>query len=83
MRGLGSGSFDPKTLAILEAAFDEAWLTLKCNGNDKVRANEVARCILRLAIEGERDPVRLHEHALAALAPSIVWREPQGGEMRT
>jgi NADH dehydrogenase FAD-containing subunit len=24
MRGLGSGSFDPKTLAIVEAAFDEA-----------------------------------------------------------
>ena len=37
MRGLGSGSFDPKTLAVLEAAFDETWLTLKLNGNDKVR----------------------------------------------
>jgi uncharacterized protein YecT (DUF1311 family) len=39
MRGLGSGSFDPNTLAILETAFDEAWLMLKCSGNDKVRAN--------------------------------------------
>jgi hypothetical protein len=55
MRGFGSGSFDPKTLAILEAAFDEAWLTLKCNGIEKVRANELARCILHLATEGERD----------------------------
>jgi hypothetical protein len=63
MRGLGSGSFDPKTLAILEAAFDEAWLTLKCNGNDKVRANELARCILRLATEGERAPVRQEHRA--------------------
>src|SRR5580704_10704462 len=43
MRGLGSGSFDPKTLAILEAAFDEAWLTLKCDGIEEVRANELAR----------------------------------------
>jgi hypothetical protein len=77
MRGLGSGSFDPNTLVILETAFDEAWLTLKCSGNDKVRANELARCILRLATEGERDPVRLHDHALAALAPALVWREPQ------
>ena len=83
MRGLGSGSFDPKTLVILEAAFDEAWLTLKCNGNDNVRANELARCILRLASEGERDPVRLHDHALAALAPAMVWREGHSGELRT
>ena len=82
MRGLGSGSFDPKTLVILETAFDEAWLTLKSNGNDRVRANELARCILRLATEGERDPVRLHDHALAALAPAMLWREPQAGEMR-
>jgi hypothetical protein len=81
MRGLGSGSFDPKTLAILEAAFDEAWLTLKCNGIEEVRANELARCILHLAIEGERDPVRLHNHALAALAPAMMWREPQPSEL--
>jgi hypothetical protein len=83
MRGLGSGSFDPKTLTILEAAFDEAWLTLKSSGNDKVRANELARCILRLATEGERDPVRLHDHALAALAPALVWLEGQASEIRT
>ena len=83
MRGLGSGSFDPKTLTIVEAAFDEAWLTLKCNGNDKVRANELARCILRLATEGERDPVLLHDHALAALAPAMVWRELQPSELRS
>src|SRR5580704_6232290 len=81
MRGLGSGSFDPKTLAILEAAFDEAWLTLKCNGIEEVRANELARCILHLATEGERDPVRLHNHALAALAPAMMWREPQPSEL--
>jgi hypothetical protein len=29
MLGLGSGSFDPETLVILETAFDEAWITLK------------------------------------------------------
>jgi len=31
MRGIGSGSFDPETLVILETAFDEAWITLKSN----------------------------------------------------
>ena len=75
MRGIGSGTFDPKTLAILETAFDEAWLTLKSTGNDKVRPNELARCVLRLANEGELDPVRLHDRALSALAPATMWRE--------
>jgi hypothetical protein len=48
-----------------------------------LRANELARCILHLATEGERDPVRLHDHALAALAPAMTWREPQPSELRT
>ena len=75
MRGLGSGSFDPNTLTIIEAAFDETWLALKCDGNHRVRADELARCILRLAMEGERDATRLHERALATLAPAMMWRE--------
>jgi len=29
MRGFPNSSFDPQTLVLLEAAFDEAWLTLK------------------------------------------------------
>jgi hypothetical protein len=81
MRGLGSGSFDPNTLAIIETAFDEAWLTLKCDGNHKVRADELARCILRLAMEGERDVARLHERALSAIAPAMMWREERPGEV--
>ena len=48
---LGNGSFGPKTLVVLEAAFDEVWLTLKLNGNDRVRPDELARCILRLATQ--------------------------------
>ena len=28
MLGIGSGSFNPETLVILETAFDEAWITL-------------------------------------------------------
>jgi hypothetical protein len=63
MRGLGSGSFDPETLVILETAFDEAWITLKSNGSSNIRPNELARRICHLAMEGERDPVRLHDRA--------------------
>jgi len=73
--GLGNGSFGPKTLVVLEAAFDEAWLTLKLNGNDKVRPDELARCILRLAMEGERDPVQLHDGAIVALNSATTRRK--------
>jgi hypothetical protein len=40
MLGIGSGSFDPETLAILETAFDEAWITLKANGSGNIRPDE-------------------------------------------
>jgi hypothetical protein len=80
--GLGNGSFGPKTLAVLEAAFDEAWLTLKLNGNDKVRPDELARCILRLATEGELDRERLHDRALSALAPATTWRQAASNELQ-
>ena len=60
IRGFHNSSFDPPTLVMLEAAFDEARLTLKSIGNTTVRPDELARSVLRLAMEGERDPVRLH-----------------------
>src|ERR1700724_1952585 len=75
MRGLHNSSFDPQTLVILEAAFDEAWLTLKAIGNTTVRPDELARCVLRLAMDGERDPVQLHDGALKGLIPAASWRE--------
>ena len=75
MRGFPSSSFDPQTLVLLEVAFDEAWLTLKAIGNTTVRPDELARSVLRLAMEGERDPVRLHDGALQGLIPATAWRE--------
>jgi hypothetical protein len=75
MRGFHNTAFDPQTLIVLEAAFDEAWLTLKAGGNRTVRPDELARSVLRLAMEGERDPVRLHDGALEALLPPVSWRE--------
>jgi hypothetical protein len=75
MRGFQSSSFDPQTLVVLETAFDEAWLTLKSIGNTTVRPDELARSVLRLAMDGERDPVRLHDDALKGLVPAAAWRE--------
>jgi hypothetical protein len=59
----------------LETAFDEAWLTLKSVGNKTVKPDELARSVLRTAMEGERDPVRLHDGALERLLPATTWRE--------
>ena len=75
MRGFHNSSFDPQTLVVLEAAFDEAWLTLKLTGNKTVKPDELARSVLHLAMEGERDPVRLHDGALDGLLPATAWRE--------
>jgi hypothetical protein len=75
MRGFHNSSFDPQTLVLLESAFDEAWLTLKAIGNRTVKPDELARSVWRLAMEGERDPVRLHDEALEGLLPATAWRE--------
>ena len=75
MRGFQNSAFDPQTLVVLETAFDEAWLTLKAIGNSSIRPDELARSVLRLAMEGERDPVRLHDGALRGLIPTTAWRE--------
>jgi hypothetical protein len=75
MRAFHSNAFDPQTLIVLEAAFDEAWLTLKSIGNSSIKPDELARSLLRIAMEGERDPVRLHDGALAGLIPATAWRE--------
>jgi len=71
-RGFTNRSFDPQTLVLLETAFDEAWLTLKSVGNKTVKPDELARAVLHLAMEGERDPLRLHDEALEGLLPAAA-----------
>jgi len=75
MRGFHNSSFDPQTLVLIETAFDEAWLTLKSVGNKTVKPDELARSVLRVAMEGERDPIRLQDEALERLLPATNWRE--------
>ena len=75
MRSFHNGSFDPRTLVVLETAFDEAWLTLKSAGNKTVKPDELARSVLRMAMEGERDLIRLQDGALERLLPATSWRE--------
>ena len=50
MPGFHNGAFDPQTLVLLEAVFDDAWLTLKSGGNKTVKPDELARALLRLRL---------------------------------
>jgi hypothetical protein len=63
-------NYNPETLAILESAFNEAWDTLVASGGDFDQAEtrrQLAELIISFAAEGENDPKRLKQLALAAL----------------
>ena len=67
-------SDDPETLAILEAAFNEAWEVLMASGGDfdhEATRNALADLIMSFAAEGEADPKRLKELALSALPRTL------------
>ena len=52
-------NFDPETLAILEAAFNEAWEVLVTSGgtfDQEVTRNALADLIMTFAAEGETNP---------------------------
>ena len=68
-------NFDPETLAILEAAFNEAWEVLTNSGgafDQEAARNALADLIMSYASEGETNPKRLKELALAALPRTLT-----------
>jgi hypothetical protein len=72
---LRDASFDPEAVAILSAAFDDAWNEVKRSGSTLARpayeraAREVlAKCIIEMAQRGERDRRLLAEAAVKYLA---------------
>jgi hypothetical protein len=64
MSEFGNLAFDPKTLAILEGAFDEAWVSIQAQQNGNITRAALAERILNLAVKGERNPARLLDGAL-------------------
>jgi len=63
-------SFDPETLAVLEISFNETWIELQRNGNGFDQASlktTVADLIMKFASQGESDPQKIKELALAEL----------------
>ena len=73
MNRFASKAFDPDTLVIIEAAFEDACTKLKQIRQDKVSRDALAQRILEFAGAGERDPARLSARAVAA----IIRTEPQ------
>jgi len=68
------GVFDPESLAVLVAAFDDAWAQVLRSGvtfgteREKARLREtIARRIILLAQNGERNAQRLRDDALLHL----------------
>jgi hypothetical protein len=75
IRALMSSASHGLLRGLAVVALVEAWITLKTNGCGNIRPDELARRICHLAMEGERDPVRLHDRALLGLIPATIWRE--------
>ena len=65
MSEFGKVAFDPKTLAILEGVFDEAWASIQAERNANITRAALAERILNLAVKGERNPARLLDGALS------------------
>lgn len=62
-------AFDPETIAILVEALDSVWATIQAtgaqfDGRDEDARDAIARYIVDLALQGERDRQRLIDGAL-------------------
>jgi hypothetical protein len=55
--------FDPETITLLRRALDDAWSRLP-PGQTKISRSVLAERILKLASQGEHDPVRLRARAI-------------------
>jgi hypothetical protein len=64
MKILEGGAFNPETVTMLQAALDDAWTNLSPEQQAAMDKGALAGRILRLAAEGERDPIRLRAHAV-------------------
>ena len=72
---LSNAAFDPETVRLFALALDTAWDTLQTSGSplaadDQAAATRdvLAKRIIELGKQGERDPQRLAAGALAHLA---------------
>jgi len=63
----GNRSFGPGEIEVLVKAFEDALRELQLNDREDPITLTVAKLIIELANQGERDPVRLRDRALESL----------------
>jgi hypothetical protein len=63
----GDRSFEPDEIEVLVMAFEDALLELQLTDREDAVTLTVARRIIELARQGERDPARLRDRALESL----------------
>jgi hypothetical protein len=73
-RLLQNASFGPDEIRVLVRAFDDALGTLGVDRNSPV-AEALAKKIIKLAQQGERDPRRLRQHAVRSVSQSETIEE--------
>jgi hypothetical protein len=64
---LNASAFTPEDITILSAAFEDALHKLRLVDRTDLATEIVAKKIIELARQGERDPIRLREGALKSL----------------
>jgi hypothetical protein len=82
----GEATFEPETVSTLSKALDEAWRSLQHTGvyftsraHVEATREKLAKRIIKMAAQGERDPTRLREDALENLARSkLAQLRPRG-----
>ena len=74
---LAESAFDPEVIAVLAAAFEDAWASIEKSGSSlasprykRVAQEIMAKRIIETAQRGERDRQRLFEHAVTYLTQS-------------
>jgi hypothetical protein len=60
-------SFGPAEIEILVAAYEDALAGLRLSGRDDSASRLIAKRIMYLAMDGERDPIRLRDGAIRHL----------------
>jgi hypothetical protein len=73
-RLLQNASFGPDEIRVLVRAFDEALCMLRVDRNGLV-ADALAKKIIELAQQGERDPILLRQHAVQSVSQSETIEE--------
>jgi hypothetical protein len=73
-RLLQNASFGPDEIRVLVRAFDEALRTLGVDRSSLV-AEALAKKIIKLAQQGERDPKRLRQHAVRSVSQSELTED--------